>query len=222
MPCWWLKFSAWQASAMISIALRGGIGPVVVHDVAQRDPVDVLHDDVGQRARRGLRLAGVVHRDDRGMVQRGGVLRLPAEPQVEARVAGQVGAQHLDRHVAVQPQIARQMNLGHAAEAEDLAEFVAVGQVLWGRHRVVLVACGAGRAGRGATAGWYPILPSVTAGRVGVQFWVVAGGQLGGFGVGSTPSLGRCLLLVAVLDHSRTAITMASAPSTPAAHSSAR
>ena len=27
MPCWWLKLSAWQASAMISSALRGGIGP---------------------------------------------------------------------------------------------------------------------------------------------------------------------------------------------------
>ena len=27
MPCWWLKFSAWQASAMVSIARRAGIGP---------------------------------------------------------------------------------------------------------------------------------------------------------------------------------------------------
>ncbi len=29
MPCWWLKFSAWQASAMTSMARRGGIGPSV-------------------------------------------------------------------------------------------------------------------------------------------------------------------------------------------------
>jgi len=35
----------------------------------------------------------------------------------------------------VQPDIPGQMDLGHAAEAEDLAEFVAVGQVLRGGHR---------------------------------------------------------------------------------------
>ena len=29
MPCWWLKFSAWQASAMTSMARRGGMGPSV-------------------------------------------------------------------------------------------------------------------------------------------------------------------------------------------------
>ncbi len=29
MPCWWLKFSAWQASAMISMARCDGIGPSV-------------------------------------------------------------------------------------------------------------------------------------------------------------------------------------------------
>ena len=52
-----------------------------VHDVAQCHPVDVLHDDVGQRPGGGLRLAGVVDRDDRGMVQCRGVLRLAAEPQ---------------------------------------------------------------------------------------------------------------------------------------------
>ena len=71
------------------------------------------------------------------MVQRGGVLGFAAKPQIEAGIAGQVGAQHLDRDVAVQPQIARQVNLGHAAEAENFAEFVPVGQVLWGGHRNV-------------------------------------------------------------------------------------
>ena len=29
MPCWWEKFSAWQASAMTSMARVGGIGPSV-------------------------------------------------------------------------------------------------------------------------------------------------------------------------------------------------
>jgi hypothetical protein len=76
MPFWWLKFSAWQASAMISIARHRS---VVVHDVAQGHAVDVLHDDVGQRSGGRFRLAGVVDRDDRRVIQGGGVLRLAAE-----------------------------------------------------------------------------------------------------------------------------------------------
>ena len=107
---------------------------VGVHDVAQRDALDVLHHDVGQRTGRRLRLAGVVHRDDRGMVQRGRILRFTAKSKIEARVAGQVGAQHFDRHVSMQAQIAREMDLGHASEAKNLAEFIAVGQVLRGCH----------------------------------------------------------------------------------------
>ena len=50
-------------------------------DLAQRLPVDVLHDDVGQRAEVAGDLAGVIDRDDRGMVERRGVLRLAAEPR---------------------------------------------------------------------------------------------------------------------------------------------
>ena len=122
---------------MISMARGGRQRTVGVDDVAQGDAVDVLHDDVGQWAGGRLGLAGVVHRDDGRVVQRSGVLRLAPEAQVEARVAGQVGAQHLDRDVAVQADVAGQMDLGHAAEAEDLAQFVAVGQVLRGGHRGV-------------------------------------------------------------------------------------
>ena len=91
-----------------------------VHDVAQRHAVDVLHDDVGQRPGGGLRLTGVVDRDDRRVVQRRGVLRLAAEPKVEAGVTGQIGAQHLHRDVAVQAGVAGQVDLGHPAEPEDL------------------------------------------------------------------------------------------------------
>mgnify|MGYP000013354233 CR=1 FL=1 len=35
----------------------------------------------------------------------------------------------------VQPGVAAHVHLGHAAEAQDLAELVAVGQVLWRGHR---------------------------------------------------------------------------------------
>ena len=108
---------------------------VGVDDVAQRHPVDVLHHDVRQRPGRGLGLAGVVDGDDGGVVERGGVLRFAPEPEVEARVAGQIGAQHFDRDVAVQPQIAGQVHLRHAAEAQDLAQLVAVGKMRRCAHR---------------------------------------------------------------------------------------
>ena len=94
---------------------------VGVHDVAQGDAVDVLHDDVGQRPGGCLCLAGVVDRHDRRVIQSSCVLRLTPEAQVEARIAGQVCAQHLDRDVAVQTEVAGQMNLRHTPETEDLA-----------------------------------------------------------------------------------------------------
>ena len=101
-------------------------------DVAQGDSVDVLHHNVGLRTggRRGL--PGVVHGHDRGMVERRGVLGLASETQIETRIAGQIRAQHLDRDIAVQPQIPGQMDFRHSAEAEDLPQLVAVGDVLAG------------------------------------------------------------------------------------------
>jgi hypothetical protein len=80
--------------------------PSAGQQLAQGHAVDVLHDDVGHH-RPGLALgvaehvlAGVVDRDDVGVVQRRRALRLAAEPGLEARVAGEVGAQHLDGDAA--------------------------------------------------------------------------------------------------------------------------
>ncbi len=95
-------------------------------DVAQRSPVDELHHDVGQRAVVGAGLAGVVDGDDGRVVERGGVLRLPPEPFLELRVAGQVRAQHLHCHLAPEPDVATSVNLGHAAIAERFAQLIAV------------------------------------------------------------------------------------------------
>ncbi len=114
--------------------LPGWDRSVAVHDVAQRHAVDVLHHDVGQRAGRRLGLPGVVDRHDRGVVQCRGVLRLASEAQVEAGVAGEVGAQHLDGDVAVQADVAGEVDLGHASEAQNLADLVAIGQLLRGGH----------------------------------------------------------------------------------------
>ena len=112
----------------------GRDGAVGAHDVAKGDAVDVLHDDVRHRTGGGLGLAGVVHADDRRMVQRGGILGLPAKAHEEARVARQVGAQDLDRDVAVQSHVTREVDFGHPAHSEDLPEFVAVRQNLRRRH----------------------------------------------------------------------------------------
>ena len=72
--------------------------------------------------------AGVVNRNNHRMIQRGRRLRLAAEAVLERRVAGQIAAQHLDGDVAVEPDVAGPVDLGHAAVAEHLAEPVAAGE----------------------------------------------------------------------------------------------
>src|SRR3712207_8160833 len=73
--------------------------------------LDVLHDDV----RDAVLLARVVDRDDAGGVERRGRLRLATEPGLERRVAREVGAQHLDRHVAAEPdRKSTRLNSSHA------------------------------------------------------------------------------------------------------------
>ena len=86
-----------------------------------------------------LGLAGVVDRDDRRVVQRRGGLRLAAEPGLERGVAGEVGAQHLDRDVPAEPEVAAAVHLGHAAVAERLADLVPGSQQAWRRHRTLVV-----------------------------------------------------------------------------------
>ena len=101
-------------------------------------PGDVLHHDVGlgdvAAVGRHL-LAGVVDRDDRGVVQRGGRLRLAAEPGLEGGVAGEVGAQPLDRDGAAEAHVGALADLGHAAAPEQLAHLVASADPLRFRHR---------------------------------------------------------------------------------------
>jgi hypothetical protein len=98
---------------------------LAAHDVPQRVPVDVFHHDVRQRSGLGFRLAGVVDGHDRRMVQRRRVLRLATEPQVERGVAGQVGAQDLDRDITAESDVTGEVDLGHATEAENLTQLVA-------------------------------------------------------------------------------------------------
>ncbi len=73
-------------------------------------------------------LAGVVDRHDRGVVQAGRRLRLAPEPGLERGVAGQVGPQHLDRHLPSEPHVAAGVHDGHAAAPEQVADLVAPGE----------------------------------------------------------------------------------------------
>ena len=91
----------------------------------ERPTVDEFHDDVGQRlAECPALFTGVVDGDDRRVVQRGRVLCLAAETHLERGVAGQVGAQHLDRHFAPEPGVEAVVDLGHAAVSEHFADLV--------------------------------------------------------------------------------------------------
>ena len=106
--------------------LRQDLAAVAQH-VAQRRALDQLHHDVGDRGpgeRIGL-LAGVVDRDDRGVVEPGGRLRLAAKTGLEGGVDRQVGAELLDRDRAAQPAVDRSTDLGHATATEQLSELVA-------------------------------------------------------------------------------------------------
>ncbi len=105
-------------------------------DLAERLPVDELHDDVRERAELALDLAGVVDRDDGRVVQRRRVLRLAAEPELELRVTCEVGAEDLHGHVPGEPGVHAVVHLGHAAIAERVAQLVPLGQQSGCRHQL--------------------------------------------------------------------------------------
>ena len=59
---------------------------------------------------------------DVGVHEPRGGERLAAEARDEARVLGQVLGEQLDRHVALQPRIERELDRRHAAHAEAALE----------------------------------------------------------------------------------------------------
>ena len=136
IPCRWLNSIAAQISATISSARRGISRPSAVSTSLRVRPLTNSMTMYGSVSPAGpALLAGVVDGDDRGVVQRRGVLRLAAEPQLERVVAGEVGAQHLDRDVPAEPEVATAVHLGHAAVAEQLADLVPPPEEAGLRHR---------------------------------------------------------------------------------------
>ena len=91
MPCRWLNSRAEQMSADDLQRPPRHQPALGRQHLLEGAAVDELHDDVGQLfAGRAALLAGVVDGDDRRVVERGRVLRLAAEPQLEGRVPGEV------------------------------------------------------------------------------------------------------------------------------------
>ncbi len=66
----------------------------------------------------------VVNREDVGVGERGHGARLALEAGAPVGVVCHVGRQHLQRHVAPQPRIARPVDLAHAAGPERGEHFV--------------------------------------------------------------------------------------------------
>ena len=71
-------------------------------------------------------LAPVEDVDDVRMVEVGGRLRLAAEALDEVGVDGELGEEHLDRHLAVEQAVVAQEDVGHAAAADALEQLVAL------------------------------------------------------------------------------------------------
>ncbi len=106
--------------------------PAVAQQLGARVPVDELHDD--ELARRVAVRAEVEDLHDVRVHEPRGGERLALEARHEARVLGQVLGEQLDRHVALQPGVERELDRGHAADAEAAVEPVAVGEELLGGH----------------------------------------------------------------------------------------
>ena len=117
----------------MSTASRGSSAPCSLQDLRARLPVDVLHDD---EVAVGLLVEPEVEDlHDVGVHEPRGGQRLAAEARDEARVLGQVLGEQLDRDVALQPRVERELDRRHAAHAEAALEPVAVGEELVSHRR---------------------------------------------------------------------------------------
>ncbi len=88
--------------------------PVGVQNSAQVGALDVLHSHVEQPAR----LPITIQAHNMGVLQPGDGLRLPLEALNIGRLLTEGPVDDLDRHVAPQPHILREIDAGHAALAE--------------------------------------------------------------------------------------------------------
>ncbi len=97
--------------------------PLALETVPEILPLDERH---GEPELAG-HVAGIEHAKDVGVLEARGETDLPREA-VGAQREGQLRVQHLERHLAAAPDVARQVDGGHAAAAELALEEVAAGE----------------------------------------------------------------------------------------------
>ena len=84
------------------------------HQLSHRLPLDQLHADV----RLAVDLTELVDGHDGGMIQRRRGTRLGFESTETILIAAEIRRQELERHVALQREVACSIHLAHAARAE--------------------------------------------------------------------------------------------------------
>jgi hypothetical protein len=124
----WMMPSAWAAPS--ASATSRAISSVSSMGAAARAPAGPQRfaGDVGHHVEeQAVGRAAVEQRQDVRVLQPGGGLDLGQEP-LRAQRRRQLGVEHLDGHLAVVPEIVRQVDRGHAAGAELALDAVAVGE----------------------------------------------------------------------------------------------
>jgi hypothetical protein len=94
--------------------------PPAAGELRERGAVNVLHDQVWPAPE----LARLVQRDDVGVIQPGDDPGLPREACPVLIVRPEVGRQALERDVAIEPGVVRQLHLTHAAGAQRSEDLV--------------------------------------------------------------------------------------------------
>src|SRR5262245_13297915 len=96
--------------------------------VRERLPFEMLeHEEV-----HAVLPADVEQRADVWVIQRGDRARLAIEPLTQLSIGGECFGQHLDRDGAIEPRVARAVNLPHAAAANQRQNFVSAEARTWG------------------------------------------------------------------------------------------
>ena len=88
--------------------------------VGQRLAFEVLHDEI----RRAGLFAHVIQRADVGMIELRDRAGFAVEALAELRIGGERLREDLDRHRAIEPRVARLVDLAHPAGAEGGEDFV--------------------------------------------------------------------------------------------------
>ncbi len=101
--------------------LRNREAPLPVEYRAKRLPAHPWHDEIRQR----LTFPHRVDRHEVGVPELRHRLRLALEPFQQYRGGMQVVSQRLDRHFAIQPDVARGVHFGESAPSDELAQLVA-------------------------------------------------------------------------------------------------